>query len=208
MNQGVECGARLAPVTRPLPALPEHITTLLSAWTQGEESALSELTPLVHSELRRLARSYLRRERDGHTLQTDALVNEAYVRLIDLRRIAWRDRTHFFALAARLMRRILVDYARSRQYQKRGGGVQRVPLDLAGDVSLGRSDDLVALDDALAALSQVDPRKAQVVELRHFGGLSVAEVAEVLAVSEQTVMRDWRLAKMWLLRELSDSGTP
>jgi RNA polymerase sigma factor (TIGR02999 family) len=195
-------------VTRRLPASPEHITTLLSAWTQGEESALGELTPLVHGELRRLARSYLRRERGGHTLQTDALVNEAYVRLIDLRRIAWRDRTHFFALAARLMRRILVDYARARQYQKRGGGLQRVPLDLAGDVSLGRSDDLVALDDALSALARVDPRKAQVVELRHFGGLSVAEVAEVLAVSEQTVMRDWRLAKMWLLRELSDPAAP
>ena len=195
-------------MTRPIPESPEHITTLLSAWTQGEDSALAELTPLVHSELRRLARSYLRRERGGHTLQTDALVNEAYVRLIDLRRIAWRDRTHFFALAARLMRRILVDYARSRQYQKRGGGLQRVPLDLAGDVSLGRTDDLVALDDALAALAQVDPRKAQVVELRHFGGLSVVEVAEVLAVSEQTVMRDWRLAKMWLLRELSAPDTP
>lgn len=195
-------------MTRPIPESPEHITALLSAWTQGEESALAELTPVVHGELRRLARSYLRRERDGHTLQTDALVNEAYVRLIDLRRIAWRDRTHFFALAARLMRRILVDYARSRHYQKRGGGLQRVPLDLAGDVSLERSDDLVALDDALAALARVDPRKAQVVELRHFGGLSVAEVAEVLAVSEQTVMRDWRLAKMWLLRELSGPAMP
>ena len=189
------------------PAPPEHLTALLVAWTRGEESALAELTPLVHSELRRLARAYLRRERDSHTLQTDALVNEAYVRLIDLRRIAWRDRAHFFALAARLMRRILVDYARSRNYQKRGGRLQHVPLDVAGDVSLDRSDDLVALDDALAALAQVDPRKAQVVELRHFGGLSVAEVAEVLTVSEQTVMRDWRLAKIWLLRELSGPPT-
>jgi len=175
----------------------------LSAWNRGEESALAELTPLVHHELRRLARSFLRREREGHTLQTDALVNEAYVRLVDLGQIPWRDRTHFFALTARLMRRILVDYARSRQYQKRGGGLQRVPLDVAGDVALARGDDLVALDDALAALASVDPRKAQVVELRHFGGLSVAEVAEALAVSEQTVMRDWRLAKMWLMRELS-----
>ena len=175
----------------------------MSAWNRGEESALAELTPLVHHELRHLARSFLRREREGHTLQTDALVNEAYVRLVDLGQIPWRDRTHFFALTARLMRRILVDYARSRQYQKRGGGLQRVPLDVAGDVALARGDDLVALDDALAALASVDPRKAQVVELRHFGGLSVAEVAEALAVSEQTVMRDWRLAKMWLMRELS-----
>jgi len=189
-------------VTRPIPTTSPRITALLSAWTQGDESALAELTPLVHSELRRLARSYLRRERNSHTLQTDALVNEAYVRLVDVG-IAWRDRAHFFALAARLMRRILVDYARSRHYQKRGGDLQRVPLDLAGDVSPPRSDDLVALDDALAALASVDPRKAQVVELRHFGGLTVAEVAEVLTVSEQTVMRDWRLAKMWLLRELS-----
>ena len=193
-------------MTRPTPASPEHITALLVAWTQGEEAALAELTPLVHHELRRLARSYLRRERDSHTLQTDALVNEAYVRLIDLRRIAWRDRTHFFALAARLMRHILVDYARSRQYQKRGGNLQRVPLELA-NLAVDRSGDLVALDDALAALAAVDPRKAQVVELRHFGGLSVAEVAEVLTVSEQTVMRDWRLAKIWLLRQLSDPPT-
>ena len=199
----VECGARLASVTRPNPASPEHITALLSAWTRGEESALAELTPIVHNELRRLARAFLRRERDGHTLQTDALVNEAYVRLVDLGRIPWRDRTHFFALAARLMRRILVDYARSRHYQKRGGGVQPVPLEVAGDVSVARGEDLVALDDALGALARVDPRKAQVVELRYFGGLSVAEVAEMLAVSEQTVMRDWRLAKMWLMRELS-----
>ena len=173
------------------------------AWTRGEESALAELTPLVHSELRRLARSYMRREREGHTLQTDALVNEAYMRLIDIRRVEWRDRAHFFALTSRLMRRILVDYARSRHYQKRGGGVQRVPIDLAGDLPAEQRGDLVALDDALAALMRVDPRKAEVVELRYFGGLSVAEVAEVLAVSEQTVARDWRLAKMWLLRELS-----
>lgn len=195
-------------MTTPAPASPEHITTLLVAWTRGEESALAELTPLVHGELRRLARAYLRRERDGHTLQTDGLVSEAYVRLVDLKRIAWRDRSHFYALAARLMRRILVDYARSRKYQKRGGDVQRVPLDLAGEVALEQRGDLVALDDALAALGHVDSRKAQVVELRYFGGLSVAEVAELLEVSEQTVMRDWRLAKMWLLRELSGNDRP
>jgi RNA polymerase sigma factor (TIGR02999 family) len=182
---------------------PDHVTSLLVAWTHGEEAALDELTPLVHSELRRLARAYLRRERDGHTLQTDALVNEAYVRLIDLSRVEWRDRNHFFALAARLMRRILVDYARSRKYQKRGGDARRVPLDTAVDVSIERTTNLVALDDALAVLASVDSRKAQVVELRFFGGLSVAEIAATLTVSQQTVLRDWRLAKMWLLRELS-----
>ena len=186
---------------------PDHVTSLLVAWTRGEEAALDELTPLVHSELRRLARAYLRRERDGHTLQTDALVNEAYVRLIDLSRVEWRDRNHFFALAARLMRRILVDYARSRNYQKRGGDARRVPLDDAGDISIERGTNLVALDDALAVLATVDTRKAQVVELRFFGGLSVAEIAGTLAVSQQTVLRDWRLAKMWLLRELSQQAS-
>jgi len=180
-----------------------HITALLVAWSQGEQSALEQLTPLVHSELRRLARSYLRRERSSHTLQTDALVNEAYVRLVDLSRVAWRDRTHFFALAARLMRRILVDYARSRRYQKRGGGVALLPLDAACCVAIDRDADFVDLDDALAALAVVDARKAQVVELRFFGGLRVAEIADALHVSEETVLRDWRLAKMWLLRELS-----
>jgi RNA polymerase sigma-70 factor (ECF subfamily) len=182
---------------------PAHITSLLVAWTRGETSALDELTPLVHSELRRLARFYLRKERDGHTLQTDALVNEAYVRLIDLSRVEWQDRTHFFALAARLMRRILVDHARSHQYQKRGGGAKRVPLEMIEEASAIGATNLVALDDALAALAAVDARKAQVVELRFFGGLTAAETAHTLAVSEQTVLRDWRLAKLWLLRELS-----
>ena len=181
----------------------QHITALLVAWSQGEQSALDQLTPLVHSELRRLARSYLRRERNSHTLQTDALVNEAYVRLVDLSRVEWRDRTHFFALAARLMRRILVDYARSRRYQKRGGGMALLPLDEAYRVAIDRSADFVDLDDALGALAVVDARKAQVVELRFFGGLRVAEIAETLNVSEETVLRDWRIAKMWLLRELS-----
>jgi RNA polymerase sigma-70 factor, ECF subfamily len=186
----------------------DDITTLLVAWARGEESALAQLTPLVHGELRRLARSYLRRERDGHTLQTDALVNEAYVRLIDLSRVEWRDRTHFFALAARLMRRILVDYARSRQYQKRGGGARRVPLDDAVGVGVDRTACLIALDDSLAALAVVDTRKAQVVELRFFGGLSIAETSETLQVSPETVMRDWRFAKLWLLRELSSGPQP
>jgi len=181
----------------------EQITALLVAWSHGEESALEQLTPLVHSELRRLARSYLRRERDGHTLQTDALVNEAYLRLIDLSRVEWRDRAHFFALAARLMRRILVDYARSRRYQKRGGGALQLPLEEAHGVAIDRDTDFVDLDDALAALAVVDARKAQVVELRFFGGLRIAEIAEALSVSEETVLRDWRIAKLWLLRELS-----
>jgi RNA polymerase sigma factor (TIGR02999 family) len=191
----------------PARSRPPEITGLLVAWGRGEESALAQLTPLVHRELRRLARSYLRRERDGHTLQTDALVNEAYLHLIDLSRVAWRDRTHFFALAARLMRRILVDYARARQYQKRGGGAQRVPLDDLPDVSVARGADFAALDDALNALAAVDPRKAQVVELRFFGGLTAGEIAATIDVSEQTVLRDWRMAKMWLLRELSGPGT-
>jgi RNA polymerase sigma factor (TIGR02999 family) len=186
---------------------PPEITGLLVAWGRGEESALAQLTPLVHRELRRLARSYLRRERDGHTLQTDALVNEAYLHLIDLSRVEWRDRTHFFALAARLMRRILVDYARARHYQKRGGGAQRVPLDDLPDISIARGADFVALDDALNTLATVDPRKAQVVELRFFGGLTAGEIAATIDVSEQTVLRDWRMAKMWLLRELSGAGT-
>jgi RNA polymerase sigma factor (TIGR02999 family) len=181
----------------------DYLTGLLVAWSHGEESALAELTPLVHGELRRLARSHLRRERDNHTLQTDALVNEAYLRLIDLSRVEWRDRAHFFALSARLMRRILVDYARSRLFKKRGGGIQRISIDAARDVSAGRATDLVALDDALAALAIVDARKAQVVELRFFGGLSVSEISETLQISQQTVTRDWRMAKLWLLRELS-----
>ena len=181
----------------------QEITQLLVAWNRGEESALAELTPLVHGELRRLARWYLRRERGNHTLQTDALVNEAYLRLIDLSRVEWRDRVHFLALSARLMRRILVDYARSKHYQKRGGGVLRIPLDETQEFAINRGADLVALDEALVALAAVDARKAQVIELRFFGGLSVAETAETLQVSQQTVMRDWRLAKVWLLRELS-----
>lgn len=181
---------------------PDQITGLLIAWSRGEDSALAQLTPLVLAELRRLARSYLRRERSDHTLQTDALVNEAYLRLVDLSQIEWRDRAHFFALSARLMRRILVDYARSRQVQKRGGG-QRIVIDEIEGLPVDRGVDLVALDDALSGLAVIDTRKAQVVELRFFGGLSVAEMSETLKVSEQTVMRDWRFARMWLLRELS-----
>ena len=158
--------------------------------------------PAVHEELRRLAHRQMRRERQGHTLQTTALVNEAYMRLIDLSRVRWQDRAHFFAMSARLMRRILVDHARARNYQKRGGGGANVALDEALMVSTERGADLIALDEALEALAKVDARKSQVVEMRFFGGLSVDETAEALHVSGETVMRDWRLAKVWLLREI------
>jgi RNA polymerase sigma factor (TIGR02999 family) len=180
-----------------------HVTELLLAWGSGDRSALDELVPIVHQELRRLARLQMSGERDNHTLQTTALVNEAFLRLVDLDRIRWKDRAHFLALSARLMRRILVDHARSRNYQKRGGGAANLTLDDALVASPERGADLVAVDDALEALARVDARKSQVIELRFFGGLSVEETAEALKVSPETVMRDWRLAKVWLLREMS-----
>ena len=180
-----------------------HVTELLLAWGGGDRAALDELVPVIHEELRRLARHQMRGERDNHTLQTTALVNEAFLRLVDLRRIRWQDRAHFLALSARLMRRILVDHARSRSYQKRGAGVANVTLDETLVASPERGIDLVALDDALEVLARVDARKSQVVELRFFGGLSVEETAEALKVSPETVTRDWRLAKVWLLREIS-----
>ena len=183
-----------------------NVTELLLAWGRGDRSALDDLVPLVHQELRRLARLQMRGERDNHTLQTTALVNEAFLRLIDLRRIRWQDRAHFLALSARLMRRILVDYARARGYRKRGGGAQRVTLAEALLVTDGQRPDVVALDEALNAFAEVDPRKAQVVELRYFGGLTVEETAEALGVSSETVMRDWKVAKLWLRRELRQSG--
>ena len=182
------------------------VTGLLVAWGNGDESVLEELMPIVHGELRRLARRLMRGERGNHTLQTTALVNEAYLRLVDLNRVRWQDRAHFFAMSARLMRRILVDHARSRNYQKRGGALRRVSLDEALVVSGERGTDLVALDDALAALAAVDPRKSQVVELRFFGGLSIEEAAEALQVSGETVLRDWRFARAWLRRELSEES--
>jgi RNA polymerase sigma factor (TIGR02999 family) len=178
-------------------------TALLLAWGRGDQAAFDELIPLVHDELRRIARHHMRGERGAHTLQASALVNEAYMRLLDLKRIQWQNRAHFFALAARVMRRILVDSARARKFHKRGGSARKVSLDEALVVSNERSQDLVELDDALEALAMVDPRKGQVVEMRFFGGLSVEETAEALQVSTGTVMRDWRLAKVWLLRELS-----
>jgi RNA polymerase sigma-70 factor (ECF subfamily) len=181
---------------------PKEITRLLAAWSDGDQSALDKLVPLVQSELHRLAHHYMGRERPGHTLQTSALVNEAYIRLIDWKNVRWQNRAHFFAVSAQLMRRILVDFARERHYLKRGGGALQVSLSEAAAFAVDKEADLVALDEALVQLSEMDRRKGQVVELRFFGGLSVKEVAEVLKVSEETVMRDWRLAKVWLLRQL------
>jgi len=180
----------------------EEISSLLHAWCDGDRSALEKLTPLVYGELHRLAHSYMMRERGNQTLQTTALVNEAFLRLIGSKQIEWRDRTHFFALSANVMRRILVDLARSRGYQKRGLNPKKVPLDAELLMSPDPDPDLVKLDDALNALSEFDPRKAKVVELRFFGGLSLSETAEVLKVSRNTVKRDWGMAKAWLLGEL------
>ena len=182
---------------------PRDITQLLLAWSDGDEGALETLVPLVYGQLRRLARRHMRRERPDHTLQTTALINEAYLRLVDIRNVHWHNRAHFFALCARLMRRILVDFARSRQYPKRGGGAEPLTLDESVAVSPEHLRDLVAVDDALHALARFDGRKAQVVELRFFGGLTNEETAEALKVSPETVRRDWKLAKVWLLRELS-----
>ena len=181
---------------------PKEITRLLVAWSDGDQSALEKLAPLVESELHRLAHHYMGRERPGHTLQTSALVNEAYIRLIDWKNVRWQNRAHFFAVSAQLMRRVLVDFARERRYIKRGGGTVRVSLGEAESLTVEPEADLVALDDALKRLMEMDERKAQVVELRFFGGVSVKEAAEVLKVSEETVLRDWRLAKVWLMREL------
>jgi len=181
----------------------DDITQLLRAWGDGNQAALERLMPLVYAQLRQAAHRYMARERRGHTLQTTALVNEVYVRLAKAREMRWQDRVHFFAISAQMMRRILTDYARARQYAKRGGGAQTVSLDEAPEVSQKPRADLVALDDALNRLAAVDERKSRVVELRYFGGLSVEETGEVLKVSPETVMRDWKLAKAWLLRELS-----
>jgi RNA polymerase sigma-70 factor (ECF subfamily) len=178
-------------------------TTLLLAWGRGDATALDQLIPLVHDELRRLARRHMARERVGHTLQATALVNEAYLRLIEVNQVRWQNRAHFFAMASRVMRRILVDAARARGYQKRGAGAEKVSLDEALLISGEPRQDLIALDDALNALAAFDLRKSQVVEMRFFGGLSVEETAEALHVSADTVMRDWRLARVWLVRELS-----
>jgi RNA polymerase sigma factor (TIGR02999 family) len=183
-------------------AMSQKITQLLLAWNRGDEQALNRLMPLVHSELHRLAHRYMAGERPGHALQTTALVNEAYLRLIDSSRVRWQNRAHFFAVSAQLMRRILVDVARARAKLKRGGDAIQVSLEEAMEIPRKPGADLIALDDALTALAAFDERKSKVVELRFFGGMSVEETAEVLGISPMTVMRDWGLAKVWLLREL------
>jgi RNA polymerase sigma factor (TIGR02999 family) len=185
----------------------QDLTRLLRAWREGDENALAQLVPLVYEELRRLAHARIRAEDPGRTLQTTALVHEAYLRLVDARQVPWKDRAHFFALCAQAMRRILVDAARTRGARKRGGDTPRVPFYEWQAVSPERDAELVALDDALTDLAKEEPRKGQVVELRFFGGLSVEETAEVLSVSPQTVMRDWNMAKLWLLRALRHSAT-
>jgi RNA polymerase sigma-70 factor, ECF subfamily len=185
---------------------PREVTQLLRAWGEGDERALGHLTPLVYDELHRAAKRYMARERPGHTLQATALVNEVYLRLVDSARANWQDRAHFFAVCAQMMRRILVDWARSRRAAKRGGEAHPIELETAPEVALEPATDLVALDDALNALAALDQRRSQTVELRFFGGLSVEETAEVLKVSPETVTRDWKLAKSWLRRELSRGG--
>jgi RNA polymerase sigma factor (TIGR02999 family) len=189
----------------PLPSTNE-VTELLLAWSNGEKSALERLAPLVYEELHRLAHHYMSRERPDHTLQTSALVNEAYLRLVDQRRVQCQNRAHFFAISAQLMRQILINHAQSRRCLKRGRGARKVSLDEAIIVSEERGEDLLALDDALNELAKVDPRKSKVVELRFFGGLSVEESAEALDVSPVTIMREWRLARAWLYRELGNEG--
>jgi RNA polymerase sigma factor (TIGR02999 family) len=180
----------------------QDVTVLLIAWGSGDEDALARLTPLVYAELHRLAAGYMHRENVGHTLQTTALVNEAYIKLVDSSRVRWQNRAHFFAVAAQLMRRILVDFARRRRYQKRGGDWRRVTLAEEPGVAPSLNSDLVALDEALDGLARIDPRKAHVVELRFFGGLSLEETAEALQVSTDTIGRDWRAAKAWLKHEM------
>jgi RNA polymerase sigma factor (TIGR02999 family) len=185
-----------------------QITQLLMAWRAGDEEALNRLMPLVYNELHRLARRYIAGEQTGHPLQTTALVHEVYLRLVDAHTIDWQDRAHFYAICARLMRRILVDFARSRNYQKRGGGLAHIELEEAATVPKAVSSEVLAVDEALKQLAAIDSRKSEVVELRFFGGLTVEEIAAALRVSPETVMRDWKLAKAWLLRELSHETPP
>ena len=183
-----------------------EVTKLLLEWRLGNQEALDELMPIVYEELRRQAHRYMQREQKGHSLQTTALINETYLRLLDCSKMDWKNRAHFFAISAHNMRRILVDYARSHSHQKRGGGLERISL-AQSQISLAEQDpDLVALDDALNSLAAEDNRKCKVVELRFFGGLSVEETAEALGISSQSVMRDWKLAKLWLARELTNSA--
>jgi len=180
----------------------EPVTQLLIDWSNGDQAALDRLIPVVHSELRRLAQSYLRRERPGHTLQTTALINEAYLRLVD-QKVSWENRAHFFGIAARLMRQILVDHARSRNYAKRGGGQVRVSLGQVADLADDRSAEIVAIDDALKTLAEIDLQQSKVVEMKFFGGMTIEEIAKVLGVGHATVERDWNMARAWLRREIA-----
>ena len=188
------------------PPSPSEVTQLLKDWSSGDSEALDRLIPIVYAELRAVAARYLRRERRDHTLQPTALVNEAYLRLIDQKQVQWQNRAHFIGVAAQMMRRILVDHAKSHNRAKRGGGAQRVSLDEAAAVSDERANDLIELDAALTALAEFDDRKSRVVEMRYFGGLTVEETAEVLKVSEMTVAREWKLAKAWLYTHIEDNG--
>jgi RNA polymerase sigma-70 factor (ECF subfamily) len=186
----------------------QEITCLLQAWGSGDQSALERLAPLVYDQLHRLAHSYMSREQPGQTLQTTALVHEVYLKLVDVENVDWQNRAHFYGLCARLMRRILIDFARSRNYQKRGGQIPHIELEEAATVSAVIGSELLAVDEVLKQLAAVDSRKSEVVEMRFFGGLTVEETAAALRVSPQTVMRDWKLAKAWLLRELSPEASP
>jgi len=185
-----------------------EVTRLLQAWSVGDQDALKQLIPLVYDELHRMAHRYMSAEQSGQILQTTALVHEAYLRLVDVENIDWQNQAHFYGICARLMRRILIDFARSRNYQKRGGHFAHIELEEAATVSVVVSSELLAVDEALKQLATVDARKSEVVELRFFGGLTVEETATALGVSEETVMRDWKLAKAWLLRELSHEASP
>jgi len=184
---------------------PHQVTGLLIAWSHGDKQALDKLVPLVNEELRRLAHHYMRRERPGHTLQTTALVNEAYLRLVDQRAVHWHDRSHFFAVAAQVMRHILVDYARTSRRAKRGGDAHRTSLEDAAVVSPVRAGDVIALDEALSRLAEIDERKSRIVELRYFGGLTIEETANVMKISAMTVRREWRSAKAWLYQAVKTS---
>jgi len=186
--------------------LPNELTQLLIDWSKGDQAALDRLIPLVHAELRRMARRYMARENPGHTLQTSALINEAYIRLTDQQNVAWQDRSHFFAVAAQVMRHILVDHARSHCYAKRGGRQHRVPLDEATTVVDQQARELMALDDSLTSLAALDQRKSQIIELRFFGGLTIEETADAMDISPKTVTREWRSAKAWLHHEMSKTG--
>ena len=189
----------------PPPRQEHEITQLLAEWREGNQAALDDLYPLVYDELHRLARRYMSRERKGHTLQTTALINEAYVRLVDQRNVHWANRSHFFAISAQIMRRILIDHARRYAYAKRGGGARQVSLDETATVVSGDLSEFLRLDEALKSLEELDPRRSQVVELKYFGGLNNDEIAGVLKISKNTVIRDWNMARAWLYRQLTGS---